>query len=364
MNLKETLIAKKKLTHNSPLRKELYENYSSKLKYHEVVYLYLNDLKIPPVCPFSGNSQYFYSGKYCGYSYEYYFFIRHDSHVKSNFFTWLNLFNYGLNLNAAHKLLHSKSLLCARLMFPGDAFNYDIIKASLEKNGYLLNAIDIFLQFDITNIDDILNFIEHLYKCSTAKNNTQEYFLNRGYNINDTKIELHKVFDTWKKFNSNVDKSSEKYKLWLESRKPGLKATRSSLRSKFEKKIYEALKSDFKINLKFYTKVNNVNFSKSIFKHDFYINDQLIVEYNGTYWHKDMFFDNRFNDISVYTIELLRAKISINTHQCKYLILWEADIKNDIEKVKHLIQTALLSSDKFYSSRAIDIELFKQLNYQ
>ena len=129
----------------------------------------------------------------------------------------------------------------------------------------LLNAIDIFLQFDITNIDDILNFIEHLYKCSTAKNNTQEYFLNRGYNINDTKIELHKVFDTWKKFNSNVDKSSEKYKLWLESRKPGLKATRSSLRSKFEKKIYEALKSDFKINLKFYTKVNNVNFSKSIF---------------------------------------------------------------------------------------------------
>jgi hypothetical protein len=174
------------------------------------------------------------------------------------------------------------------------------------------------------------------------------------------KENLYEFCNTWEKFKI-IDKESEKYKNWLKSRKNGLNSVRGSLRSKFEKKIYEELKNEYSIDLKFVTHVNHILFSKSKFKHDFLINDKLIVEYNGGYWHNDMFSDKRFNDIDLYKLELYRAKICIETNKCKYLILWESDIKYNINTVRELINTALEDKSLFFSSREIDKLLYNQI---
>ena len=132
--------------------------------------------------------------------------------------------------------------------------------------------------------------------------------------------------------------------------------------SKFEKQIYEELKNEFDINIKFYTKINHELFSKTKFLHDFLINEKLIIEYNGGYWHNDVFTNKKWGNLSKYKLEIIKAHICIKENNKKYLILWENDIGQNINKVKALINIALSSEDKFFSSRDIDIEFYKELN--
>ena len=364
MNLKQALLTNKKLTHNSPLRKLLYEYVPFCSSFNETVYCYLNNIYEIPKCPFSNNLQYF-NKKYVGCSLPYYKYIKHDTHVKCLWLSWNNLFYKGLDLPTAEYLLKSKKLQKIRGLFKEVIeYNEEQISNILSSLGYQENVIQTLLKYDFTSITEIVSFIEYFLKLHSVKNNTIEYFLNKGFNNETSTKKLQNVFNTWIKFNKKVDKNSERYSKWLESRKPGLNKTRNSLRSKFEKKIYESLKSDYDIDLKFYTKINSEYFSKSKFKHDFFINKNLIVEYNGTYWHNDLFSDKRFNDISLYKLEIIRAKLSIELHNVKYLILWEADINGDMNKVKQLIDFALNNEDDFYSSREIDKIFYNEIFHE
>ena len=363
MNLRERLLTQKKLTYNSPSRAELFNKVLKYgiTHYQEAVYFYLNDFKEIPKCPYSEENQYFERTYYVGCSKQYYKFIKHDTHIKGQWLSWKNLFDKGLTLEKAYELLHSKKLLKVRLTFIFDVFNEKILSNILKQKGYLENVIEDILRIDFSTSDGICKFIDMYDNLQSAKNNTLRWFLNRGYSDVVAKEKLYDFQNTWKKFSEKIDKNSERYKKWLKSRKPGLNAVRKSLRSKFEKKIFNDLQNIFKIDLKCYTKINNLNFSKSMFKHDFFINDCLIVEYNGSYWHKDMFTDKRFNDLDLYKLEILRADIAIKTHNCKYLILWENDINGDMSIVKKLICDALAGKEFFYSSRKIDTEFYNML---
>jgi|AntAceMinimDraft_18_1070375.scaffolds.fasta_scaffold06451_8 hypothetical protein len=361
MNLQTALLNRKKLTHNSPLKKQLYEelknyNFSS---YQEAVYIYLNKLKRIPICPFSNKNQYF-NGRYVGCSKEYFNFIKHDVHVKAKWLSWENLFKTGLSLNDAEKLKRNKKLLFIRLKFSFSYLDKNKIKKVLINDGFLDDIIESLLDKDLTKIENILNFTKECKRLYSAKNNTLEYYTNRGYSLKTSKEKLYNFYNTWEKF-KHIDKESERYKKWLDSRKIGLNKVRGSLRSKFEKKIYNELKNEFNINLNFVTYINSPLFSKSKFKHDFLINDKLIVEYNGTYWHKDIFTDKRFDNIDLYKLELHRAKICIENNNLKYLILWESDINQDMFLVKKLIENSLNDNKMFYSSRDIDLDLYNSL---
>jgi hypothetical protein len=362
MNLRETLISGKKLTYNSPLRKELYEylkNYDF-ITYNEAVFIYINNLKEIPKCPFSNNNQYFDRDHYVGCSKEYFNFIKHDIHVKSKWLSWENLFKIGLSLEEAKKLKYDKKLLFSRLKFPFIFYDKNKIKEKLLIDGFLNNVIDNLLNYDVNNINNVLSFITNIKILYGTKNNTLQYYLNRGYTEQLSKEKLYNFLNTWDKF-KNIDKESERYKKWLDTRRIGLNKTRKSLRSKFEKLIYENLKNEYNIILNFSTNVDNPLFSKSKFKHDFLFNDKLIVEYNGTYWHKDMFTDKRFSNIDEYKLELIRAKICIEKHNIKYLIIWENDVKYDIKIVKDHIDRSLQDDKLFYSSRDIDVNLYNSI---
>jgi len=326
MNLEETLLAGKKITHNSPLRKELFnslEKFNIK-NYKEAVYFYINKLKEIPKCPFSNENQYFDRNRYVGCSKTYYAFIKHDSHVIAKWLSWENLFKMGLTLDKAKELKYDKILLSARLSFPLSVFDKEKIKEYLENNRFLDDVIFMLLNRNFNKIDDVIEFIKLHSKLISAKNNTLLYFTNRGYASEIAKEKLYDVFNTWGKF-KNIDKESERYKKWLESRKIGLNKVRTSLRSKFEKKIYEELKNQYDINLKFNTNINNSLFSVSKFKHDFLINNKLIVEYNGSYWHKDMFSDKRFNNLNPY----ITIKSIDERYELSCLIDYEGKIKTD-----------------------------------
>jgi hypothetical protein len=367
MNLKETLLAHKKITHNSPLYKELFDavaKYNIK-NYNEAVYVYLNNLIEIPKCPFSTENQYFDRTHYVGYSKKYFRFIKHDVHLKCKWLSWGNLFYKGLTLEKAENLLCNKTLLKTRSSFPidnFDNFNKENIFNIFINKGYLKNTIEKILILDFSTIEGVLEFVNLYNHLSSAKNNTIEYFLNRGYSNELSKEKVCEFHNTWKKFNNTIDKESERYKHWLESRKIGLSVVRKSLRSKFEKKIFNELQTVFNINLKYNTKVNNSAFSKCIFKHDFLINDCLIVEYNGSYWHNDILSDKRFTSLDLYKLEILRADISIKASKYKYLILWEYDIKKDIKLVQHFIEIALNGNELFYSSRDFDVNLYNELS--
>ena len=363
MNLKETLITGKRLTHNTFLYKELFDKvkiYGIK-SYPEAKYFIVNDLKEVPICPLSGEKQYFYINEYTGYSRKYHYFLGGDKHIKCEWLKWEKLFLLGLSLDEAKILQKNKTLLNTRLAFQMQNFNKNEIIKILKDKGYLDNAINNLINKDFFTLNGILDFVNEYNNLTKAKNNTLQHYINRGYEIDEAKDKLYELFNTYDKFINRVDRDSVRYKNWLESRKPGLQKTRSSLRSKFEKMVFNELKDRFDINLKFITRVNDPAFSKSIFKHDFFINNSLIVEYNGTYWHKDIFSDGRFKDVSLYNLEFLRANISINEHNCKYLILWEYDIKHDVSLVENLINNALNGKYKFYSSRECDIKTYKEI---
>jgi len=112
MNLETTLLNKRKLTYNSPLKKELYEKLKKyKFKtYQEAVYIYLNKLEKIPKCQYCKESQYFNGSRYVGCSKEYFNFIKHDTHVKAVWLSWGNLFRIGLSLNEANQLKENKKL--------------------------------------------------------------------------------------------------------------------------------------------------------------------------------------------------------------------------------------------------------------
>lgn len=365
MDLREALKNNKKLTHNSPLRRELYEklknlNFNS---YQEAVYIFLNELDDIPKCPFSSENQYFNGIEYVGVSKNYFNYIKHDKNLNARWLSWNHLFNIGLTLLEAKKLKEEKDLQYVRLKFSFNSYNKKMFKEVLINDGFLENKIKEILQFDYYNKIELINFIKNIKKIYSTKNNTLQYYLNRGYDLNQSEKLLKDFFNTWEKFNKSVHKDSERYKKWKESRTIGLNKTRGSKRSKFEKKIYEELKDKFDINLKFCTKIESPLFSKSKFKHDFLFNNQLIIEYNGTYWHKDLFTDKRFNDIELYKLELYRAKLSIKYNNLKYLILWEGDINNDINIVEKIISDSLNNNEKkFFSSRDIDYQLYDKLN--
>lgn len=241
MDLRNTLLIRKKLTHNSPLRKELYDylkdyNFNS---YSEAVYLYVNNLKEIPRCPFSEENQYFDRNRYVGCSKKYFKFIKHDTHVKAKWLSWENLFKRDLSLVEAEELKQNKILLWARLKFPFITIDIEKITAVLFKDGFLPNKIDELLNnVNLNELKEILNFIKIIRELYNAKNNTLQYYLNRGYTKQLSKEKLYAFCNTWDKFKT-IDKKSERYKNWLASRQKGLNKTRKSLRSKFEKLIYE-----------------------------------------------------------------------------------------------------------------------------
>lgn len=359
MDLLKHLESRKKITHNSPLRNELFNRVRNFgiIDFQEAKYFVLHKLTNKPKCKYSNSYQFFNGKEYVGCAKEYYNYIKHDKYVKNKWLTWDNLFSLGLSLKEANQIKESNSLKRIRLLIkPISNDKIDILN-SMIKLGFNSNIINHISQYNFNDINDIIKVINYINIIISYRNVSIRYYLAR-YDKKDAVLKYSEHFNTWEKFSKSIDVNSERYNNWLDSRQKGIKS--NNIKSKFEKEIYEKLNNKFKINTKFITNINDSNFSQHLFRHDFVFNNKLIVEYNGSYWHNDIYCNRKFGDKGKYMIELIKANLCIEENNLKYLILWESDINHDMSKVEELINNALKANNRFFSSRNIDIKLYNE----
>lgn len=325
-----------------------------------------------PKCPYSKKNQYYLTHKnqYCGYSKEYFKFIRHDSSLKAKWLSWKVLFDSGLSLKQGEILFKNKYFQKIRLRMCFKTFNtkkfinFLINKKDFEKS----KANKLINNIDITNFQSIKEFVENYYKITSYKNHDINYYLKRGYSLEKSKKKILHFFQAGNRSTELKRLNSKIYNDWYKTtRMPGARKLKQypQNQSKFEKKILRVLKY-FKINnIAFHTPCKEIEENKHSYNHDFFLKDyNLIIEYNGSYWHKDAIADKRFN-INEYMREIIKAKHVINYKRktkVRYLILWEYDIQNNLRKAIKIIKKVALCKNKnkkFFSERKIDNIMFK-----
>ena len=376
--IKERLLNKKKLLGSKvgQLRKHLSSVYSydcTDLPYKELVYLILTEPKHIPTCIFSGKKAFFleYLNKYTEYSKEYYNIIRNDATIRFKPLSWQSLFSSGLSLKEAETCLVNKKYQASRTVF-SKLENLDFKSFS----EYLAN-LDFTLEFSkelydllfSKNIESINECVKLIDRATTIRNTEIEYWTSKGWTFEEA-TEKRKLF-----FRKGPAATEEKRKLdsnynlfFIKSRSAGGHASQikngSCNKSKFEKELNESLLKKYKVRNFFSPCIDEdlkLKYNKYNFIHDFLIEDKFIIEYNGSYWHKDILFSEKFNKDD-YLFEIKKAYNCIKQVKRKekysYILLWEIDFKSVDEAARFIENCMAHGNEDFYSSREIDLDLF------
>ena len=300
---------------------------------------------------------------------EFYAFTKYDNRILSKWLTWKRFFELGLSLDEAKVFLKTKYLQKIRTYF--SKFHY------INENEficYLTNmkfsndkAYELYQLASSNNLEHVLYFISEFYRIIEHRNHTLEFFLNRGWSHAESRLKLKEFFLLGSTSSKKKRKKSMLEDLkYRQSRSNGGIASNikngSCGTSKFENILKDALLQKNYIIDKFYSPVVDfyLKLNKRNFIHDFIINNELIVEYNGTYWHKDAITSPTKFTENEYLYEFKKAVNCLHLvkrkNKLKYLILWEDDIKNNINTAIYLIDKALndRSGTQFFSSRSCD----------
>lgn len=293
--------------------------------------------------------------------------IRYDKNVKS-WITWKFLISIGLSEEKMYECMNNGKYKKVRLYFPQQQFTESSFINNLINKDFTFDKAKYL--FDLANTKSIIqfdSFVSEFEQILSYHNTDLSYFLARGWLKNEALVKLHnfhlkgsKSIAKKRKDNPNYD---DTFRL---SRINGAIACRKNIKnkSKFELNLIDFLnKNGYKLTNFYSPCLDPLILNKSNFVHDIYINDELIVEYNGGYWHKDAItYPNKFS-IEDYLFEMRKAYNCIELvkrkNRKKYLILWEKDINNDLLLAKQLIDNALNTKDQFFfSSREIDMDFF------
>ena len=199
----------------------------------------------------------------------------------------------------------------------------------------------------IGSFNDAIIFLEKIKDVISHKNSTLDYFISKGHSKEESISKLKQFYNLGSLSSKTKSNKSTEYKSWFNStRIPGAIASsvanRDHNKSKTELKIIESLtKRGKQVDTNYYSPVVNSYLSqvknKRNYCHDIYLKDSnVIIEYNGSYWHND-FFANPVHRESDYQDEIIKA------HNCiyevnrknlpKYIIIWEYDFNNDVNKI-------------------------------
>lgn len=296
--------------------------------------------------------------------------ILNDKFIRKCFWlSWNKLLNeFNLDLNLAEKRLQNKYYQKVRLWYPFEKYDREnFLDYMLKKQIKIDKANDILDLLDNKKLEGI----DELIKIHSVKNHNVNYYIYRGYDESESN---EKLIDFFKKGPAATElkrKNFEYNKKFKESRMPGAKAAglNRNTHSKMENKIIEYFQSidNIKMNIKFHTPIKGIYkrvFNKgNNFAHDLLLNN-FIVEYNGSYWHKDYLFDRRFSKED-YMIEIYKAKYCIDykrSNSFNYILLWEKDF-NKFEEIVDFLNSIIYTNSKssFFSSRESDYKLFNEV---
>lgn len=297
-------------------------------------------------------------------------YLNNDKNVKS-WLTWKYLFDCGLNYEEINNDIKNKIFMAREFFRHSEFTKENIINRYLEKD-YHINLANNFTNLLLNNnISNLLYVFDEMLNIKHNKNTSILYWIDRGWDEKEAKIKLKNFFIQGAlKTKENCLKSIEYKNKFIESRKAGglaiINKFKYTNKSNFQNILEKTLINKGYSLSSFYSScIDPLIFNKNNFIHDYYINDELIVEFNGTYWHKDFLSDKRFTE-DEYLYELRKAYNCIELikrkKKKKYLILWENDINNDIELAIKYIDAALKSNKYFHSSREKDIEYYNVIS--
>ena len=343
--------------------------FKEKLSYLEYCWHLVNRTIDIKKCKFSGKKSFFNGKTYLDFNEEYFKYIKFDNHIKVAWLKWKKLFEIGLTLEDAEKKIKDKFYQNVRLYFAGCELKEDNFINFLVNNDFTYKkAIELYKLASFGQIEIFDKFVIEFSDIITNHNNSTYYWLKRGW-TNDEAVQKIKDFSRRGQETIKVRRKNEMYDTWYKNtRKNGSNAVRNVITtSKIELKIIEYLKKEnFNVE-KYYSPCVNIELrqihNKKNFVHDLFV-DNCIIEYNGTYWHKDFINIDRFTK-NEYMYEIKKAfncLYEVNRKNCpNYILLWENDFKNAEDIVTFLKDIiSLKTHSTFYSSREIDYTFFNE----
>lgn len=296
--------------------------------------------------------------------------LKNDSFIKSSsiWLSWENLFNAGLTLEDATIHLENKFYQEARLYLPAniESIKLDLHNLLITKYQYNIELVEeLMLKLNLSSISSINLFIDDFYARRRFKNNSLSYFINRGWSESESIEKRKETANTYPKFLQNT--TPEKLEKWKESRIPGIIKAHTSHISKFQKILNsELLNRGFTLSqLTTKNPIRTKLITKKWFSHDFFVNNSLIVEYNGSYFHNDITVKKWNFKYEEYFLEIYKAFYVARKTGYKFLIIWERDCLENVDFCIKLINFALNSSNQlFFSSRQLDYEIYSKISLE
>lgn len=322
-------------------------------------YCFLNDLTEIPKCKFSDNLCVYFkrTHSFSKYSQEYLDIIKYDKKTRNKWLSWESLFSAGIPLDLAKERLKSKYYHKCRLSLNFEISNKEealqyLIDDNFERS-YAKLLID---ECDPSNYLSIDSFLEKINFVKSFRNIKLEYYTSRGHPVVDAKKMIKLFFSKGSESIKMKRKSSADYDYkFCQSRKHGLIA--NTRNSKVEINIINSLlEKGYDVSTKLRTTVDKYCEFKQITNRNFFIHDiylpeyNLIIEYNGVYWHKDM------------DVEIKKAHHCMSTHKCKYAIIWEDSFKN-VDDIIEFIEHTINSNAGFNSTHPEDVITFSKYRY-
>jgi len=300
-----------------------------------------------------------------------------DKQLKNtnSFLSWHNLLKSGLSLETANNYLNTRYLQKIRLELScfestdtEQLYNHLICDNFTEHRAAELSAY-----FNTNKIEGYLEFIKIWYAIKSIRNVKLEYWLERGHNPEDAKKKMLTFFQAWANEISRKRENLQYNKKFIESRKIGGAAAAKSFKNINKSKVEiditnELINENHAVNTNFYSPVVNIELrqihTKYNYLHDILLDNKVIIEYNGIYWHKDFTHFKQFTE-KEYFNEIIKAYNCLhdvkNRESYKYVVIWENDIP-DVKGIVNFIKDCVKSksTQQFFSTRPYDIAKFKQ----
>jgi len=235
----------------------------------------------------------------------------------------------------------------------------DDVRLKLLSDGFQEHAIDVLVTPLRHDDEDPALAIKCLNNSLSHKNNTLEYYLVRGSTQSEARQSVYDQCNSWAKIKECVLSNPDKYAAYCESRLPGLRANNRI--SKFESELVEKLRPEFDIQTQVMIRIPDVEFEIAGAQKrplvDVVIDDSVIVEYNGSYWHSDFI---KYDQFTRPEYEAQIARLALLSHVTKktIVVLWEHDLKS-VDDAIQFINEHIDTARQFTSTRDIDDEIFR-----
>jgi hypothetical protein len=333
------------------------------------LYHFIHKIDHIPKCEFTGENCYFAHRGYCGVNkFLFVELLQYDNQITVEPFKYLQLLRAGAPPEELIQIRNSRYFFKIREKFR-QCSNVDDFFNRLLSFGFLeSSARNVIGDLDFNQWDSIKRFVDRYYELTkNIKNNDVRFYEIRGFSAEESKQKVYDFANTWEKIKHRCS-DTEWYESWCDSRRIGLESQGG--RASFgEAALRDLLSIDFDVKTQTVIRLKNVdiNFRNQIrnkqrFHADISFKD-IIVEFNGSYWHCDYLkYPSQFS-YDDYVKEIAKLKCMQIASKKRVFVVWEYDLHKTSydEVVLNIKKFALESEKKFGSTREIDYRIYESL---